>query len=62
MPFLKFLYKDRSAPPVGRPSFRWFYGRRGKEVAMRRKLWHLLEVVVLYVVKRICDWLFDKSR
>lgn len=29
---------------------------------MRRKLWHLLEVVVLYVVKRICDWFFDKSR
>lgn len=28
---------------------------------MRRKLWHLLEVVAIYALKRLIDWLFDKK-
>ena len=28
---------------------------------MRRILWHLLEVVAIYTLKRLIDWLFDKK-
>lgn len=35
-------------------------GRPGRRCKMRR-LWHLLEVVVLYVIKRIIDRFFDKD-
>lgn len=26
-----------------------------------RRLWHLLEVVAIYAIKRLIDWLFDKK-
>ena len=28
---------------------------------MRRNLWHLLEVVEIYALKRLIDWFFDKK-
>ncbi len=28
---------------------------------MRRKLWHLLEVVAIYALKRLIDWFFDRK-
>ena len=26
-----------------------------------RRLWHLLELVALYALKRLIDWFFDKN-
>lgn len=28
---------------------------------MRRYLWHLLEAVAIYALKRLIDWFFDKK-
>ena len=44
--------------PQGQPSFRLSSGRPGKGGVLMRRLWHVLEVVAIYALKRLIDWFF----
>ena len=61
LPFLKIFFRKKTLRLGGKPSFRFWFGRRGKEVPMRRTLRRLLEFVAIYALKRLIDWFFDKK-
>ncbi|MDE7064115.1 MAG: hypothetical protein K2O70_01415, partial [Desulfovibrionaceae bacterium] len=56
------FFRKRNVPFAGRAFFPALVNGRLREGGgVMRRLWHLLEVILLYAAKRLIDWFFDKK-